>query len=88
MDIAKQIIDQRVRKIIDENPDLEIVSRDDERKLSTAFLLLGVAAYLDKDIADILVYITEGGSDGGFDAAVLDVDVDTLHVTFFQAKYA
>ena len=25
--------------------------------------------------------------DGGFDAAVLDVDVDTLHVTFFQAKY-
>ena len=87
MDVAKQIVDQRVRKIIEENPDLEILTKDNEKRLSRAFLLLGVAVYLDRDIADILNYITEGGDDGGFDAAVLDTDENTLHVTLFQAKY-
>ena len=87
MNIQKQIVDQRVRKIIEENPDLEILTNDSEKKLSMAFLLLGVAVYLDRDIADIVCHITEGGDDGGFDAAVLDIVEDTLRVTFFQAKY-
>ena len=87
MDIAKQIVDQRIQKIIEENPGLEILTQDENKKISRAFLLLGVAAYLDKDIADVLGYVTEGGDDGGFDAAVLDTDEDTLHVILFQAKY-
>jgi hypothetical protein len=87
MDIAKQIVDQRIRKIIEENPGLEILTKAENKKVSRAFLLLGVAAYLDKDIADVLGYVTEGGDDGGFDAAVLDTEEDTLHVILFQAKY-
>ena len=87
MDIAKQVIDQRIRKIIEENPGLDILALDEARKISKAFLLLGVAAYLDKDIADVVEYITEGGDDGGFDAAVLDTEENTLHVVLFQAKY-
>ena len=87
MDIAKQIIDQRIHKIIEENPQLEILTQDSEQKVSRAFLLLVVATYLDKDIADVLSYITEGGSDGGFDAVVLDTVEGTLHVVFFQTKY-
>ena len=87
MDIVKQVIDQRVRKIIKENPDLDIFGNDDERNLSRAFLLLGVATYFDKDITDIVSFITEGGGDGGFDAAYLEPDDNTLRVTFFQAKY-
>jgi len=87
MDIAKQIIDQRVRKIVDDNPNLEILTRDEGQKLSRAFLLLGVAAYMDKDVADIVGYITEGGGDGGFDAAVIEIAENTLYISFFQAKY-
>lgn len=53
MDIAKQIIDQRVYKILADNPDL--FSADDaEHKRSKAFLLLGVASYLDIDIAEAI----------------------------------
>ena len=53
VDIAKQIIDQRVYKILADNPDL--FSADDaEHKRSKAFLLLGVASYLDIDIAEAI----------------------------------
>ena len=53
MDIAKQIIDQGVYKILAANPDL--FSADDaEHKRSKAFLLLGVASYLDIDIAEAI----------------------------------
>lgn len=53
MDIAKQIIDQRVYKILADNPDL--FSTDDaEHKRSKSFLLLGVAPYLDIDIAEAI----------------------------------
>ena len=51
MDIAKQIIDQRVNKILEDNPEI-FQNTDEERRRSKAFLLLGVAAYLDIDIAE------------------------------------
>jgi hypothetical protein len=53
MDIVKQVIDQRVTKVIEENPSFftEFAS-DNEKQKSLAFLLLGVAAYLDVDIAE------------------------------------
>lgn len=58
MDIAKQIIDQRVYKILADNSDL--FSADDaERKRSKAFLLLGVASYLDIDIVEAMQYISK-----------------------------
>ena len=88
MDIAKQIIDQRVNKILTDNPTL-FSGVDQERKKSKAFLLLGVAAYLDIDIAEAVQYITDGGNDGGFDAAyIAEIQDYQLNVVFFQSKYS
>ena len=41
MDIAKQIIDQRINKILEGNEEI-FTDSDNERKRSKAFLLLGV----------------------------------------------
>ena len=46
INISKQIIDQKVNKIISENPNF-FNNDDDERIKSKTFLMLGVAAYLD-----------------------------------------
>ena len=88
MDIAKQIIDQRVNKILNDNPEL-FSDVDQERKRSKAFLLLGVAAYLDIDIAEAVQFITDGGNDGGFDAAYIAEAQDSqLNVVLFHSKYS
>lgn len=88
MDIAKQIIDQRVNKILADNEAL-FAGGDLERKRSKAFLLLGVAAYLDIDIAEAVQFITDGGNDGGFDAAYIEEAQDAqLNVVLFQSKYS
>lgn len=88
MNIAKQIIDQRINKILDENADFSS-NLDMERRRSKAFLLLGVAAYLDIDIAEAMQYITDGGNDGGFDAAYIVEGQDSqLNVVLFQSKYS
>jgi hypothetical protein len=89
MDIVKQVIDQRVTKVIEENPSLFIdFVNDNEKQKSFAFLLLGVAAYLDIDIAEAVQYLTDGGNDGGFDAAYIAQSTEgALNVMLFQAKY-
>lgn len=88
MDIAKQIIDQRVNKILADNEAL-FAGGDLERKRSKAFLLLGVAAYLDIDIAEAVQFITDGGNDEGFDAAYIEEAQDAqLNVVLFQSKYS
>ena len=86
MNIAKQIVDQRILKIIKENPDL--FADTEEKNISKAFLLLGVSAYLDLDISEAAQYITDGGNDGGFDAAYMTEGQDLqLNVVLFQSKY-
>ncbi|MDR0662634.1 MAG: AIPR family protein [Spirochaetaceae bacterium] len=89
MDIVKQIIDQRVGKVIEENASFFLdFGHDVERRKSFAFLLLGVAAYLDIDIAEAAQYLTDGGNDGGFDAAyIVQSGEGILNVVLFQAKY-
>ena len=88
MNIAKQIIDQRINKILEENTEI-FPGADLERKRSKAFLLLGVAAYLNVDIAEAAQYITDGGNDGGFDAAYIVEGQDSqLDVILFQSKYS
>ena len=87
MDIAKQIIDQRINKILEDNTDF-FPEDDYERRRSKAFLLLGVAAYLDMDVAEAVQYITDGGHDGGFDAAyIVEAQDSQLNVVLFQSKY-
>jgi hypothetical protein len=86
MDFAKQIIDQRVDKILKENDSL-FASYSSDKK-SFAFLLLGVAAYLDIDIAEASSYLTDGPSDGGIDAAyIAESGEGSLNVVLFQSKY-
>ncbi len=89
MDLEKQIVDQRVNKILEDNADLlSAYSSDEEKQRSYAFLLLGVSSFLDIDIEDALQYITEGGYDGGFDAAYIAQASDgILQVILFQSKY-
>jgi len=88
MDIAKQIVDQRVNKILEDNNSF-FINEDTERRKSKAFLLLGVASYLDMDIAEAVQFITDGGNDGGFDAAYLVEAQDAqLNVVLFQSKYS
>jgi hypothetical protein len=89
MDIGKQLVDQRVTKILEDNaPLFAFYSNDEEKRRSLAFLLLGVSAYLDIDIAEAYQYITEGGGDGGFDAAYIDQTSEiNLNVVLFQSKY-
>jgi hypothetical protein len=89
MDIVKQVIDQRVIKVIEENPSFFTdFANDNEKQKSFAFLLLGVAAYLYIDIAESIQYLTDGGNDGGFDAAYIAQSGEgSLNVVLFQATY-
>ena len=88
MDIAKQIIDQRINKILEDNQEIFTAS-DNERNRSKAFLVLGVAAYLDIDLTEAVQYLTDGGNDGGFDAAyIVEAQDSQLNVVLFQSKYS
>ena len=93
MDIAKQIIDQRITGIVEkysQSPEYAQVfeKNEEEKNRSKAFLLLGVAVYLDIDLSEAIQYMTEGRGDGGIDAVYIEPMQDSiLHVTLFQAKY-
>ena len=88
MDIAKQIIDQRINKILEDNQEI-FTANDNERNRSKAFLVLGVAAYLDIDLTEAVQYLTDGGNDGGFDAAyIVEAQDSQLNVVLFQSKYS
>ena len=88
MDIAKQIIDQRINKILEANKEI-FCDGDNERNRSKAFLLLGVASYLDIDMTEAVQYMTDGGNDGGFDAAyIVEAQDSQLNVVLFQSKYS
>lgn len=87
MNVAKQIIDNQVRNLVKEYPEFFADIKDENKKLSTAFLLLGVASYLNLDIQTAYQLLTEGSDDGGFDAAYIDDKGGELNVVLFQAKY-
>lgn len=86
INIAKQIIDQRVNKILKENPDYFSEDSQD-RRFSKCFLLLGVAAYLKVDISEAMTYITDGSADGGIDAVFKSTQGNQVNVIIFQSKY-
>jgi len=88
MNIAKQLVDNQVVNLVNANPEYFADKPDEERKKSKAFLLLAISAFLETEISDAIKYITEGGGDGGFDAAYIVQDQDSLiNVVLFQAKY-
>lgn len=88
MDIQKQIIDQRVRGIVQQQPEwFEHLGADDTKR-SYAFLLLSVATYLDLDMSEAINHITDGSQDQGVDALYIqNVEEATFTVVLVQAKY-
>lgn len=87
MNIPKQIVDQKVLKIMADYPEY-FEGLDQTRKKSRAFLLLGVAAYLNMEISEAVSYLTDGGNDGGFDAAFIEeVQDGQVNIVLFQSKY-
>lgn len=62
VNISKQIIELRIDEIMNNNPDYFSNDDKDSRK-SKCFLLLGVSAYLDRDLSEAVSFITDGGND-------------------------
>jgi hypothetical protein len=88
MDINKHIVDQRIRKIVADNPDKFTGENDDRKKLSKVFVCLSVASCLDIELEEAFGLITEGGNDAGIDAIYIgDVNEYDFPVTLFQGKY-
>ena len=88
MNINKHIVDQRIRKIVSDNPDKFSDEGDENKKISKAFVCLSVASYLDIEIEEAFGLITEGGNDAGLDAIYIGDVIDyNFQVTVFQGKY-
>jgi hypothetical protein len=89
MDINKHIVDQRIRKIVSDNLDIFQEEKDDKKRLSTAFVCLSVATYLDIELEDAFGLVTEGGNDAGVDAIYIgDTSDNDFPVVIFQGKYS
>lgn len=87
MDINKQIIDQRIRRIAEENSDW-FQNLNEAGKLSRTFLLLGVQTYLQIDLSEAETCLTDGSGDLGIDAIYIgDTFESDFYVFLFQAKY-
>jgi hypothetical protein len=94
MDINKHIVDQRITKIVEDNPDWfeNIKSSNEEdqvrRRKSKAFVILSVSIYLSLELEEANQLITDGGNDAGIDAIYIGGLNDyEFPVTFFQSKY-
>ena len=88
MDINKHIVDQRIRKIVNDNPEKFADEGDEKAKLSKAFVCLSVASYLNIELEEAFDLITEGSNDAGVDAIFIgDVNDYDFSVTIFQGKY-
>jgi hypothetical protein len=88
MDINKHIIDQRIRKIVQDKPEWFANMGDERQKVSKAFVLLTVSTYLNIELSEAYSLITDGGDDAGIDAIHIGDSNDLeLPVTIFQGKY-
>ncbi len=91
MNINKSIIDQRINKIIIDNPqwfDDITISKDKDPRVARAFLMLGMASYLDIELDEAYTYLTDYGNDAGVDGVYIGDANDTdFTVVLFQSKY-
>jgi len=88
MDINKHIIDQRIRKIVQEKPEWFADINDEKQKFSWAFVLLTVSTYLNIELIEAYSLLADGGDDAGIDAIYIgDTNDLELPVTIFQGKY-
>lgn len=88
MDINKQIIDQRIRKIVEDYPEWFQEIGDEIKKIAKSFVIFSVSNYLGIDLDGSYELVTEGGSDAGIDAIYVEEVVEyEFLVTIFQCKY-
>lgn len=88
MDINKHIIDQRIHKIVQACPEWFADQKEEDRKVSRAFVLLAVSTYLSIELSEARSILTDGGGDAGIDSIyVADTNDLELPVTIFQGKY-
>jgi hypothetical protein len=93
MNIAAQIIDQRVRKLADDHA--ERIRRQDpttagseQQRVSKAFVALCVQAHRGLSLGEAFDTLTDGGGDLGIDALYRgDVRDGEFRVVLFQGKY-
>lgn len=88
MNIARQVIDNQARNLVADMPEWFLDYKDDNHKVTSAFIVLGVSSYLGIDIESAYNYLTDGPDDGGIDAAYIDNVGGNLNVILFQAKYS
>ncbi len=87
MNINASIIDQRIRGIIEDHADL-LPDGDENKKKSSAFVLLCMSAALELTLEEAAELLTEGGNDAGVDGIhISEVDDGEFAVTIFQGKY-
>jgi hypothetical protein len=93
MSINAQIIDQQVRKIVEDHvgrfPTEIRNSGDEHKKRSAAFVLLCIQRLLDIPLDDAIPCLTEGGQDHGIDGMYVgEVQNGAFPVFLFQGKYS
>jgi hypothetical protein len=89
MEINKHIIDQRIKKIVQDKPEwFTDIINDEHKKISRAFVLLSLSTYLNIELTEAYSLLTDGGGDAGIDAIYVGDTSDLeLPVTIFQGKY-
>lgn len=88
MDINKHIIEQRLKKILEDTPVWFEKIKDEKQRISRAFVLLATSTYLGIELDEMINIITDGGNDAGADAIYIgDMNDIEFPVTIFQAKY-
>lgn len=87
MNINASIVDQRIIGIIEDRPEL-LPDGDENKKKSSAFVLLCMSTALELNLEEAAELITEGGNDAGVDGIhISEVDDGEFAVTIFQGKY-
>jgi hypothetical protein len=88
MDINKHIVDQRIKKIVEDNPKWFSDINEEKKKLSKSFVFLSVSTYLSIELSEAQSLVTEGSNDAGIDAIYIgDFNDFEFPVTLFQGKY-
>jgi len=88
MDINKHIIDQRIRKIVEDKPEWFEGIGDERQRVSKSFLILSIASALEMDISEAFSCVTEGGGDAGIDGLYIgDTNDFEFTVVLVQSKY-
>ena len=85
--ISASIVDLRVAGIVDANPEW-FPWPDENRRKSTAFVVLCMSTALDLPLEDSIELLTDGGNDAGVDGLYIsDIEEGDFVVTVFQGKY-